>query len=1093
MSWKDGRIGLCRELFLNIKGIKSLSIESLFHSNIMKKRIKEVEFLRNIKIWDGWCVFLWAFTPTLVSFVVFLSAVLFLSKSDQPSTSSVFTTQALLNMLIWPLNSYPWILSGAAEAWVSFKRISEFLDVESSKNYLIEDHEEKDDEEEGILAISCESSFNWILSSNNLVLRNISLQIPHFTLCGVCGKVGSGKSSLLHGLVGELFPSSIFERTFHPIQGALCEQQPPIFSMTIKDNILFGSPFKKERYDEVIEICQLIPDFLTFDFGDGTFVTGGLLSGGQKQRIGLARVLYSGYKILLLDDPYSSLDLKTALSIHSSFLQWSRRHQLTVLFATNQMWPCERMDYMMVMEDGEIVNQGRLDDMRRESNQFNELIENEETSSQLRFSHQEYLEEERKEEEYYDSSNDSQDEVYVSSNSILIQKVEENPISSSEFMLELLLENTINVNREEETMVGSGINVGEDEEGRRRGRLSRKVVYGYLELIGYSLVGLILSSLLLSQIGSVLWGIWLSEWSQSSDQSSSTFFLEWSLPLIGFCIIVMFGRSFLFAIGGLIGARKSFTKLLTRVLRAPLYFFESRTVGRILNRFSADSYSIDDQLPFMANILLKQSVALISILVVIVISDPLLFPLILMISIGYFYLQNYYRCASRELRRLENVTRSPLVSLFSEVIEGRTTIRSLGSQSLFMRKCVERLSSYQKSTLSSLLGGQWLNVRLQLIAAFLTTSISLFAILETAYHIHLFGTKLNPGMVGLSLSYSIAMVSTLNGFISALIDTEKELISLERIGEYWIVESELKEEEIGLENEEKDQNEPQVEKREQTDIESPLIINSDFGLEENCENEIQLRGDIVFSQLSLTYPSSLSPALQSINLTIKEGDKVAIMGRSGSGKTSLVNCLLRLYDEYEGVISIGPTNIRNSSLTHLRRSLSFIPQHPHLFSGTILDNLDPLNQRLGDELMIDMIKKAGLQDQILDEEGDLSDEEMVDKLLDMKIDSTTTLSEGESQLICLIRSLINFSRSSSCSILCFDEATSYTDPITETKMINLIQSSLNSQPNSTLIFIAHRLSIVEKLCDRVVILDKGCVVFDGGVDEGVQILLEMNN
>lgn len=560
-------------------------------------------------------------------------------------------------------------------------------------------------------------------------------------------------------------------------------------------------------------------------------------------------------------------------------------------------------------------------------------------------------------------------------------------------------------------------------EHRKEGKVDLLVYRKYAEFSGWSIAALVFLSAVLMQASKNGNDLWLTYWVDATRGRTNAdyYFL---VVLCIFCIvnsILTLLRAFTFAFGGLRAAVQVHDTLLNKLIHAPVYFFDRTPKGRIINRFSSDLYTIDDNLPFILNILLANFVGLVGIAIIICFVQAMFILLLLPFWYIYRKLQFYYRCTSRELRRLDSVSRSPIYASFTETLDGAATIRAFKSEELFFLKFTELVTMYQKTSFSELTASLWLSLRLQLLAAFVISYIAVLAVIGSYQDLPIsMGT---PGMVGLALSYAAPIVSLLGSFLTSFTETEKEMVALERVLQYM----DAPQEEIG----------------------GSKSLHPDWPFE----------GKITFQNVTLKYLPSLPPALRDVDFTVAGGTHVGIIGRTGAGKSSILNALFRLTPLCGGCISVDDVNIDEILGRYLRSRLAVVPQTPFLFQGSIRDNLDPYKTS-SDTKLWEALEKCHVKEEIERVGG-----------LDGQINgSGMSFSVGQLQLICLARVLLRSSK-----VLCLDECTANVDTRTATIIHNVIS---NDCKGMTVITIAHRISTVMSM-DDILILDQGLLAEQG--------------
>uniref|UniRef100_A0A673J0G8 Multidrug resistance-associated protein 7-like n=1 Tax=Sinocyclocheilus rhinocerous TaxID=307959 RepID=A0A673J0G8_9TELE len=999
---KDGRVKLMTEILFGIRVLKYYNWEEHFTQKIAEARKKELHHLKLLKYLDAVCVYTWAALPMVISILTFITYVLL---GNSLTAAKVFSTLALVGMLILPLNAFPWVLNGTLEAKVSLDRIQRFLTIQDQDLtvYLCP--------EDPLSAVEMNrASFSWKQSEehdsdsvpddktedgsppHSFYLHALSLSVKRGSLVAVVGKVGCGKSSLLAAITGEL--REVFVRGREQGFG-LAVQEPWIQHATVQDNIVFGRDFDSMFYQAVIEACALADDLNILPGGDQTEVgeNGVTLSGGQKSRLALARAVYMvQYKeIYLLDDPLAAVDADVAHHLMEKCILGILKNKTRIL-CTHRIEFVDKADVVVLMDNGMIVKTGTPKEVLS---------------------------------------------LVKAPKDYAIGKEEE---EASEPELEAELK-----------MFG--------EEQKQMGKLSWAVYRSYWRAVGGCMALAVLLSLFLMQASKNVSDWWLSHWishmkdnmtqlvSLSADSLLMLTFLSperliiylkykffltllMSLPSLFINLIselkfymTVYGslaaantvftaaRAFLFAYGAICAATVVHKRLLSSVLKATMTFFDITPLGRILNRFSSDIYSVDDSLPFVLNILLANVFGLLGMLVVMSYGMPWVLLPLLPLGVLYFQTQCFYRHSSRELKRLCSLTLSPVYSHFSETLSGLSTVRASGHTTRFEEENERRLEQNQRCLFNSNAATQWLDIRLQMIGVTVVTGISVIAVIQHQLK------SIDPGLVGLSLSYALSITNLLSGLIFSFAQTEMQLVSIERTEEY-------------------STNIPQ---------EPQQVLNS-----------WPEKGRVEFVGAVLAYRPGLPNALDGVNLEVLPGERVGIVGRTGSGKSSLFLALFRMVELNQGQILLDGVDISSVRLSNLRSKLAIIPQDPFLFSSSVRENLDPHGLH-PDFSLLDAIEQCHLGD-VVQRIGGL-DSEVGER--------GKSLSVGQRQLLCLARALLT-----EANILCIDEATASVDHKTDMLLQKTIREKFKDK---TVLTIAHRLNTIMD-SDRVLVMHAGKVV-----------------
>ncbi|NWI59307.1 MRP7 protein, partial [Calyptomena viridis] len=1017
LKHKDTRVKLMTEFLCGIRVIKFYTWEKHFGTRINACRAKELQKLRAINYLDAVCVYLWAALPVVMSIAIFVTYVLL---GHQLTATKVFTALALVGMLILPLNSLPWVLNGILEAKVSLDRIQRFLELMDQD---LEAYYALDSPSDTAPAIEMQcAAFSWVpveeestrqpLSKGILQLNIENLSVRKGMLLGVVGKVGSGKSSLLAAITGELIKQCGRVHVCDLEQGfGLATQEPWIQFTTVRENILFGREYDARLYEEVLEACALSEDLNILPAGDQTEVgeNGVTLSGGQKARIALARAIYQEKGLYLLDDPLAAVDADVANHLMQKCVLGVLKHKTRIL-CTHRTEFLKKADALLLIDDGRIVKIGTPADILPLVEAFPKFRD---------------MDKRRKDKGLFLVSLGGQEEA-------------------------------IETEAEESTQTNNFIY---KEEEKKQGAVAFQVYKAYWLAVGTWLALSILFSLLLMQASRNISDWWLSYWISSISQTANTSVMvcSASLPspeLLLFSIaglvspiqaldttpvpsnssvdvqfyLIVYGsiaganslftilRAFLFAYGTLHAATVIHNRLLQRALKATVTFFDTTPMGRILNRFSSDLYCVDDSLPFMLNIFLANMYGLLGTLVIMTYGLPWIGLVLLPLAVLYFSIQRYYRRTSRELKRLYSVTLSPIYTHFSETLSGLSTIRAMRATQRFELENQLRLEQNQRCLFASNTAMEWLDIRLQMIGVAVVTAIAGIAIIQ---HQKQLG---DPGLVGLALSYALSVTNLLSVLISTFTQTEIMMVSVERTEEY---STEIP-------------TEPQ-------DKLVQVKVSADW----------PSQGLVEFQQVVLAYRAGLPNALDGVSFTVYPGEKLGIVGRTGSGKSTLFLALFRMMELKSGRILLDGVDSQLVGLEELRSRLAIIPQDPFLFSGSIRENLDPQGKRTDAELR-EVLEQCHLWDAITQMGG-----------LDSELgERGKSLSVGQRQLVCLARALLTQAK-----VLCIDEATASVDQKTD----QLLQQTIRQRfADRTVLTIAHRLNTILD-SDRVLVMQAGRV------------------
>ncbi|XP_042213487.1 ATP-binding cassette sub-family C member 9-like isoform X2 [Homarus americanus] len=503
--------------------------------------------------------------------------------------------------------------------------------------------------------------------------------------------------------------------------------------------------------------------------------------------------------------------------------------------------------------------------------------------------------------------------------------------------------------------------------------------------------------------------------------------------------------------------------MLENLIHCPIRFFDTTPAGRIMNRFTTDTAMIDKELARSLTHLLFFVLMVASAVLVNVAVTPYFLAAAVPICALYYGVQKFFRCSSRELKRLESLSRSPLYSHLSESVGGAVVIRAYGDQRRFTDVLLHRLDTHLTAFTLLHAGNRWLGICLDYIGGLIVFFATSASLLYSTVASH----KLGPAMVGLAINYTLLVPVYLNWVVRFLADTEMCLNAVERVQHY----ASLPREEKTCRSTVNETVETLPHYRRRTSQMSHRSWRSRSSSESGSSRRSSglppgwpLEGKVEFRDVTLTHDPSLDPVLTGLNFTIKPGEKVGLCGRTGSGKSSLILSLYRLVEARHGTIQVDGTNIQHVPLSLLRGSISVIPQDTHLFCGTLRFNLDPLGQRPDDHLW-KALEVAQLQSLV---------SEMPEGLETQVREGGSNFSAGQRQLFCVARAVLRRS-----SLLILDEATSALDTSTEKALHHALHTAF---AHATVITIAHGISSLLEY-PRVLVLENGKLVEDGNPRE----------
>ncbi|KAF1518623.1 Multidrug resistance-associated protein 1, partial [Eudyptes sclateri] len=993
MKSKDNRIKLMNEILNGIKVLKLYAWELAFREKVLEIRQKELKVLKKSAYLAAMATFTWVCAPFLVALSTFAVYVT-IDKNNILDAQKAFVSLALFNILRFPLNMLPMVISSIVEASVSLKRLRVFLS-----------HEELDPdsiirgpiaEAEGSIVVK-NATFSW--SKNDPPsLNSINFTVPEGSLVAVVGQVGCGKSSLLSALLGEMDK----KEGYVVVKGSVAyvPQQAWVQNATLEDNIIFGREMNESRYKRVIEACALLPDIEVLPTGDKTEIgeKGVNLSGGQKQRVSLARAVYCNADVYLFDDPLSAVDAHVGKHIFEKVIGpkgiLKNKTKVLVTHAINYL---PQMDTILVMTDGEISEMGSYQQLLKQDGAFAEFLRTYANAEQSM--------------ENSDANSPSGKEGKPIENGVLVNEAPGNLMHR--YVVSLFLSPP-----PPSILLLS------------RGQTVKATVYwDYMKAIGLFISFLSIFLFMCNHIASLASNYWLSLWTDDPVINGTQQYTNVRLGVYGALGIsqgiAVFGYSMVVSIGGIFASRHLHLNLLHNVLRSPMSFFERTPSGNLVNRFSKEIDTIDSTIPPIIKMFMGSTFNVIGACIIILLATPIAAVIIPPLGLVYLFVQRFYVATSRQLKRLESVSRSPVYSHFNETLLGVSVIRAFEEQKRFIKQNDMKVDENQKAYYPSIVANRWLAVRLEYVGNCIVLFAALFAVIAR--------NKLSAGLVGLSVSYSLQITAYLNWLVRMSSELETNIVAVERVKEY-----------------------AEMEKEAEWSIEQTAPVST-----WPEEGKVEFRG------YGLRYREDLDLVLKNINVTINGGEKIGIVGRTGAGKSSLTLGLFRINEAAEGEIIIDGINIAKIGLHDLRFKITIIPQDPILFSGSLRMNLDPFDQH-SDEDIWRSLELAHLKNFV---------SSLPDKLNHECAEGGENLSVGQRQLVCLARALLRKSK-----ILVLDEATAAVDLETD----KLIQSTIKSQfEECTVLTIAHRLNTIMDY-SRVLVLDRGEVVECGSPDHLLQ-------
>ena len=855
----------------------------------------------------------------------------------------------------------------------------------------------------------------WEPGQSENTLENINLEIEKGKMYAVIGMVGAGKSSFLSAILGEI---DIVEGHVK-VNGSLsyAGQEAWVFGSTVRQNILFGQTYDRHRYQKVVKACSLLRDFKQFPQGDQTVVgeRGSSLSGGQKARINLARSLYRQADIYLLDDPLSAVDTHVSKHLFEECMQRYLAGKTRIL-ATHQLQYIKNVDSIILIEQGKATVFSYYQDLLNQRPEYAELLA---------------------------AENETNDD------SSLEKSVMRRQFSSSSTRSRTPDASSGGTDDEEENDDAENFNDG--LEGTSRGTVKGPIFIKYFQTganlcLAVTLLLFFILTQFIASLNDYFVPILVSEeetrsylLKQTAMNATNDTVIEkldtfnistvysymyiYTAIVVGlFCIGIT--RSLAFYKVCILCSQRLHDMAFNALIRTGMRFFDTNPSGRILNRFSKDMGTIDELLPKAVLDAGQICMMMFGSLIVSCIVNPLFLIPIVFLGAVFYWIRKVYLKTSKNIKRLEGMTRSPVFTHLNATLNGLTTIRAYGAQNI-LKKEFDKLQDVHTSTVYMyVVSSSGFGFSLD-IFCFVFTSLVTFSFL-------LLEQSFSGGEVGLAITQVMAMTGMIQWGMRQNAEAANQMMAVERVLEYTNIPAE-----------------PNLRDRgkfaKKTDKQDALPANAP----KNWPTD----GMIRFRNVYMRYTEEDPPVLKGLNLVINPGEKVGIVGRTGAGKSSLISALFRLA-KIEGAIEIDGIDTASFCLEDLRRNISIIPQDPVLFSGTLRRNLDPFNE-FSDTALWEVIEEVELKDAVL----------TIGTGLESRVlDRGSNYSVGQRQLVCLARAILRNNK-----ILMLDEATANVDPQTDALIQNTIRKKFIK---CTVLTIAHRLNTIMD-SDKVLVMDKG--------------------
>lgn len=891
---------------------------------------------------------------------------------------------------------------------------------------------------------------------------------------------------------------------------AFVEQTPFLMIGTIRSNILFGRPYERAKFEDALRRCALDKDLSAMPLREHTLVgeRGAGLSGGQKYRVALARALYADAQVYLIDDALGSLDAEVANHIVDHFFLRLAKDGKCVVAVTLSLDLISRSARVWLLKNSRVssLNNYEKEEYLQElsASQSNadtagggvkDVAASSLSSREVRPSALLVKEESREgldddallerqlrlDDEEEDASTD--EEKDDQGRAVADPRLPSGAPRLVATAAAACAEADLSVDRMETVShVSSSVDQRVSKEVTEHGAVSWTAIRSYLQQVGWLLSLFVLLLIAAMQAARNISDWYVTVWvgdhdismkvvgvdphvnetnaggnqtlpvsvdAEMSSNAAKEFLTALALIALTNGILAIL-RGVTFAVAGLVAAKRMHDDLLAAIFNASYLFFCRTSPGKIINRLCRDVYNIDDALPFIVNILLAQFFLLLgAVIVIIVNSSWIVTAAFVPVAILYYFVQIPYRHASREVKRIESAARTPMIDDIRLMLEGGAVLRGMGGTVMthFLRRARQHSVAFLQTNWNMFLLQAWFGLRLQFIG-----SIVLAVVLVVMVYYH---NASQAAALGLALAYVSPFTTYVSGLLSAVTDTEKQFVSVERVLEYMNVEPEIT----------AVAPVPRGPKRKTETLyatpggtlqeASPDGRSSSDRLARIQKTSMwPLFGTVEFHDVSMRYDGEGPLVLRDVSFRVEQGERLAVVGRTGAGKSSLFLALLRVVRLQRGVIRIDGDDVATMDPEELRRCIAVFPQDVFVFHGTLRDNVDPFHKATDDEVKTALLRVR-----------------LSSFALDFAVaEGGKNLSVGERYLVALAR----VSLQHSCLLL-LDEPTSKMDAESADLLWRCMDEIFDG---CTIVMITHSLEKLDRF-DRCLVMEDGVVVGHG--------------
>jgi ABC-type multidrug transport system fused ATPase/permease subunit len=1017
---RDARLQSITDLLNGIRICKFMGWEPSFDASLRQQRDDEVHEMSKMLTLRSAVVSASHSLPLLLQLTVFGTMY---AIDGTVTAQKVFPTIAVLNMFRALLTTFALSFGRAVDIVVILRRFQAFLELPSRPTYTTQRRDQ-----EYALAINVPSTFGYKpedtagptkteAGSFVPLLDKISVRIPKGKLTMVVGATAGGKSTLIHALIGEATPQPglpLDAVTFSD-RVAFAAQDAWIMNATVRKNVVMDEPFDEERYCRAVCACKLDDDLAILSAGDRTEIgeRGVNLSGGQKARVALARCVYSSRPIVVLDDPLSAVDPSVAKALFFGCIQGPGMAGRTRLLVTHHVQFLPFADSVVAMDGCAVAYRGDAAGYARWAAAHST--------------------------EPVDSDSPTAGDESVTPALVAAAALTAGPNADSVRRVHDMI-------NQQDTKSTSNAAHGAliKAELAEIGTVSLSTLFWFARRGGLGWCLSVLFAFVFWRSATAMSDVWLSWWTSRSDAFGRSYtgeeYMKYFGIIVAIAIVFIVLRQATLVRTLTNASSNAHAVLVAKLLSAPLVFFDTTPGGRIMSRFSKDIETMDVQIPEELNFWLSLTFMLLGMLVIIAIAAYPVIPVIVLAIILFVGVSDLYGNALRSLRRLENIARSPCVSAISELVMGLQTIRPFGILDAKSARHDQLCNDLMRAVHSFRMVQFWAAIVVGLLGLLigLATNILVVALRSES---NLEAIRPSGGLAALSVTYGTSLTTQLMYYVVMNAMLSAQFSAVERVKEYSLT----------LPSEPDTLPVPPSSKK---DDDGSLIAIGDASMSSTAATG-GTAAAVQFSDVTLRYRPELPTVLNLVSFAVPKGMRIGVVGRTGSGKSTIMLALFRLINIEHGAITVHGRDIREIPLRDLRSMVTIIPQDPVLFLGTVRTNIDPFNEH-SDERLLAVLGKVRLADRL---GGD-----GLEAIVESK---GSNFSVGQRQLLCLARALLRQS-----SILLLDEATASVDFETDDAIQHIVRSEF---PGATTLVIAHRLSTVMD-SDRILVLRDGAAV-----------------